>query len=106
MPTSLVIVKTPTAPEGAIDPLDLDNDPSFTSADYRALAERICGDVVWNDDEGQGEIEGYFASLTATDACLFINFGDDVATSVVQRLTAQMLRLGAVVLDADSAEAL
>ena len=106
MPTSLVIVKTPYAPEGAIDPLDLDNDPSFKSGDYRALAERICSDVVWNDDEGQGEIAGHAAALIATDACLFVNFDDDVATKVVQSLTAQMLALGAVVLDGDSAEAL
>jgi hypothetical protein len=105
MPTSLVIVKTPYPPEGAFDPLDLDNDPNFKSGDYRALAERICS-VVWNDDEGQGTIAGHVAALTATDACLFINFDDDVATNVVQNIAAQMLGLGAVVLDADSAEAL
>ncbi|GFE78415.1 hypothetical protein GCM10011487_04150 [Steroidobacter agaridevorans] len=106
MPTSLVIVKTPYSPEGAIDPLDLDNDPSFKSGDYRALAERIASAIVWSDDEGQGEIGGHAASLIATDACLFINFDDDVATDVVRNLTVQMLELGAVVLDADSAETL
>ena len=106
MLTSLVIVKTPYAPEGAIDPLDLDHDPTFKSSDYRALAERICSDIVWNDDAGHGEIEGHVASLEVTDACLFLNFEDAIATNIVQSLTAQMLELGAVVLDADSAEAL
>lgn len=66
----------------------------------------MSADVVWNDDEGQAEIAGYAASLMTTDACLFVNFEDDVATDVVQSIAAQMLELGAVVLDADSAETL
>lgn len=105
-PRAWLSSRLPTRPKARSILWTLDSEPTFKSGDYRALAERISNDVVWDEDEGQGEIAGQVASLTATDACLFISFDGDVATSVVQSLTAQMRELGAVVLDADSADTL
>lgn len=68
------------------------------------MAEKLCSEVTWNGDEGAGSLFGHAGTLVSTDAGLFVNLRTLLTTKQLHALSALASALGAVVVDADSAE--
>ena len=107
MSPSFVIVKSLDPPETVTDPLELANDGDFKAEDYRKLAATFCTSTVWSGDAGEADIAGFRITLESTDAALFLHFPQtEVPPNVVQWLVTSAMKMGAVVMSADSAEIL
>jgi hypothetical protein len=108
MAATLVLVKT-TSPAGDVtDVFDLDVDMTLGLEGCQALAAKLVGAVKWAGDLGTAALDGHEVNVEATEVgLLWLRMEDlDQDSPIVQKLTADAVRLGLAVIDEDSAEML